>query len=144
MSIRQTALALIVAAAAVPVFAQTGGTWINGEIGFVPDPPKSQVTREQVKQELASFLRQGGRISNGEIGFVPDPPKSQLTREQVKQELASFLRQGGRVAAGEMLAVIPAGSAVTAASTASTATLGNAPATSPATIIEPFVNGGPN
>ncbi|MDP3759722.1 MAG: DUF4148 domain-containing protein [Ramlibacter sp.] len=109
MSIRQTALALIIAAAAVPAFAQTGGTWINGEIGFAPDPPKSQLTREQVKQELASFLRQGGRVS-----------------------------------AGEMLAFIPAGSAVTAASTASTATLGNAPASGPATITEPFVNGGPN
>ena len=112
MTIRQTALALIVAAAAIPAFAQTGGTWINGEIGFVPDPPKSQLTREQVKQELASFLRQGGRVS-----------------------------------AGEMLAFIPAGSAVTAASTASTAstaTLGNAPASGPATITEPFVNGGPN
>jgi hypothetical protein len=108
MSIRQTALALIVAAAAVPAFAQTGGTWINGEIGFVPDPAKSQLTRDQVKQELATFLRQGGRVSTG-----------------------------------EMLAFIPARSAVTQAS-ASTATLGNAPAPSPATITEPFVNGGPN
>jgi hypothetical protein len=108
MSIRQISLALIVAAATAPAFAQTGGTWISGEIGFVPDTPKSQLTREQVKQELASFLRQGGRVSTG-----------------------------------EMLAFTPERSASTQAS-GNTATLGNAPAAGPATITEPFVNGGPN
>lgn len=50
----------------------------------------------------------------------------------------------GNVYRGSSLeAVIPERSAVTPAS-ASTATLGNSPATSPAPITEPFVNGGAN
>ena len=71
MSFRQTALALVVAGAAFPVVAQTGGTWYRGEIGFVPDVPKSYLTREQVKQDLADFTRDGGRVAAGELGIVP-------------------------------------------------------------------------
>lgn len=70
MSFRQTALALIVAGAAAPAFAQTTGTWYPGELGFVPDVPKSQLTREQVKQDLATFVRDGGRVAAGEFGPV--------------------------------------------------------------------------
>jgi hypothetical protein len=69
MSFRQTAAALVVAAAAVPAFAQTG-TWYPGELGFVPDAPRSQFTRDQVKQNLADFVRQGGRLAAGELEAI--------------------------------------------------------------------------
>jgi hypothetical protein len=71
MSFRQTGLVLVVAAAAFPVVAQTGGTLYRGEIGFVPDVPKSYLTREQVKQDLANFVRDGGRVAAGEMGMIP-------------------------------------------------------------------------
>lgn len=73
MSFRQTTLALIVAGAAFPVVAQSGGTWYPGEIGFVPDAAKSYLTREQVQQDLADFIRDGGRVAAGELGAVVPP-----------------------------------------------------------------------
>lgn len=73
MSFRQTAIAFIVAASAAPgAFAQTGGQWFGGEIGFVPDPPKSTVTREQVRQDLLDFIKRGGQLAAGERAYF-DP-----------------------------------------------------------------------
>lgn len=71
MSFRKSVLVLVVAAAGLPVAAQTGGTWYRGEIGFVPDMPKGYLTREQVKQDLANFVRDGGRVAAGELGAIP-------------------------------------------------------------------------
>lgn len=71
MSFRQTAIAIIVAAAASAAFAESG-KWINGEIGFVPDPPQSTLSREQVKKELADFVGRGGQLAAGERGYF-DP-----------------------------------------------------------------------
>lgn len=70
MSFRRTAIALVLASAAIPAFAQTGGTWSPGEVGFVPDPPKGQLSREEVKRNLATFLKEGGRVAAGEFGAV--------------------------------------------------------------------------
>lgn len=69
MSFRQTALAFIIAAAAPAAFAEAG-QWINGEIGFVPAPVQSTLTREQVRSELSSFIKRGGETSVGERGYV--------------------------------------------------------------------------
>lgn len=73
MSFRQTTLVLVIAGAAFPVFAQNGGTWYPGEVGFVPGMAKSYLTREQVRQDLANFLRDGGRVAAGELGAVVPP-----------------------------------------------------------------------
>lgn len=87
MSFRQTAIAIIVAAAAAPAaFAETG-TWYPGEIGFVPDPPKSTLTREQVKKELADFVKRGGQLAAGERGyFDPAPPVVRTAAPQVNTQ----------------------------------------------------------
>ncbi|NKE65885.1 DUF4148 domain-containing protein [Ramlibacter sp. RBP-2] len=70
MSFRQTALAFVIAAAAAPAAFAEAGQWVNGEIGFVPAPAQSTLTREQVRSELFSFIKRGGQTSVGERGYV--------------------------------------------------------------------------
>ena len=76
MSIRQTALAFVLAAATVPAaFANSGATWVGGEIGFADHPVTSQRTREQVQQEYQAFRNHpvaadGAVYVGGELGWV--------------------------------------------------------------------------
>lgn len=78
MSFRQTAIAFIVAAAATPAAFAEPGQWFGGEIGFVPAPPQSTLTREQVKNEMAAFIKRGGRLASGESGYFD--PAAQVVR----------------------------------------------------------------
>jgi hypothetical protein len=75
MSFRQTALAFIVAAATAPAAFAEAGQWINGEIGFVPAPAQSTLTREQVRSDLVNFIKRGGQTAAGERGHI-DPGAS--------------------------------------------------------------------
>lgn len=58
------------AAAAIPAaFADSGSTWVGGEAGFASHPAQSGLTREQVRAELAQFVRDGGSLASGELDF---------------------------------------------------------------------------
>ena len=76
MKFRQTALAIVLVAAGVPTaFADSGSTWIGGEIGFRSHPVQSQLTRAEVLQELEAFRKNpvtsdGGLLVGGELGYV--------------------------------------------------------------------------
>lgn len=60
------------AAAFIPAaFADTGATWVGGEIGYASHPGQSSKTREQVRAELATFLNEGGQLARGEQGLMP-------------------------------------------------------------------------
>ena len=77
MFIRKTVVAVALAAAALPAaFANSGSTYINGEVGFQEHPVQGTASRAEVKKELEAFRKNpvtadGGRIINGEIGYVP-------------------------------------------------------------------------
>lgn len=99
MSIRKTILAVAITAAAVPAaFANSGATWVGGELGFQPHAVQSTKTREQVRAEFEAFRRQpvagdGYMVVQNEIGYVADPSKvaqSTKTREQVRAEFDGF------------------------------------------------------
>ena len=67
-------MVLIAAAAAafIPAaFADTGSTWVGGEIGFASHPTQSSRTREQVRAELMTFVREGGQLARGELSLLP-------------------------------------------------------------------------
>jgi Domain of unknown function (DUF4148) len=71
----------------------------------------AQLTREQVKAELAEAIRTGNVLADGESGLMRNqidpgryPAKPMLagkTREQVKAELAEAIRTGDMPAGGE-------------------------------------------
>jgi len=92
-----------VAAAFVPAaFADSGATWVGGEVGFVSHPVQSTTTREQVRAELKTFQREGGQLARGELSLMPrESFQSTKTREQVRAELMTFQREGGQLARGE-------------------------------------------
>lgn len=99
----RTALIAAVAAAFIPAaFADTGATWVGGEVGFVSHPVQSTRTREQVRNELMTFQREGGQLARGELSFMPrEAFQSSKTREEVRAELVAFTREGGQLARGE-------------------------------------------
>ena len=56
-------------------YAASAGTYVPGEIGFVPAPTVSTRTREEVRQEFLAFranpvTAEGGRYVGGEAGFA--------------------------------------------------------------------------
>lgn len=66
------ALAALVAPA---VFAQGGSVFVGGEAGWVDQPVRSTLTREQVRKEFVAFrispeAPDGGRYVGGEEGYV--------------------------------------------------------------------------
>lgn len=77
MLVRQTVLAFALAGLAIPAaFANSGDTWVGGEIGFETHAVQSTRTRAQVTQELLAFRNNpvtadGGRFVGGEAGYVP-------------------------------------------------------------------------
>lgn len=76
MNIRKTFLAMAVAAAAIPTaFANTGTTFVGGEVGYQTHGTNSAVTRAQVLDELAAFRahpvqHDGTVFVGGEIGYA--------------------------------------------------------------------------
>jgi hypothetical protein len=95
MSFRTITTALALAAAATPAaFAAPGATWVGGEIGFQESPFRSQVSREQVRQDLMSFKANpvdaaGGRFVGGEQGYVPHQ-HTYVVREGMKVHTDGF------------------------------------------------------
>ena len=72
---------------------------------------QAQMTREQVKAELAEAIRTGDMLAGGESGlklnelnpgrYPARPAVGGKTREQVKAELAEAIRTGDMAASGE-------------------------------------------
>lgn len=66
--------ALLVAAAAAAfnptAYADTGATWVGGELGYESHPRESSETRERVRAELMTFLREGGQLASGELPLM--------------------------------------------------------------------------
>lgn len=104
MSSRISTLAFVLAAAAAPAaFAGTGAVWVGGEAGFREYPVQSQLTRDQVRQELQAFRANpvgadGGRFVGGEQGYVPHQ-HSYVVREGVKVHTGGFAATMGMRAA---------------------------------------------
>jgi hypothetical protein len=78
MSFRQLASAIAIVALAPAALAEPG-QWIQGEIGFVPAPPQSTLTRDQVRSELTSFIKRGGQLAAGERAYF-DPAAPAVVR----------------------------------------------------------------
>lgn len=76
MSVRVNALAVILAAAAVPaVFAQGAGGFVGGEAGWVDRPVQGSLSPAQVRNEFLRFradpvAADGGRYVGGEAGYL--------------------------------------------------------------------------
>ena len=76
MSVRKTAFALALAAASIPAaFANSGATWVGGEVGFETHAVQSNLSRAQVQQEFQAFrnnlVTADGGMVGGEAGYVP-------------------------------------------------------------------------
>lgn len=70
--IRKVFLATVIAVGLFPAaFAETGATWVGGEIGYASHPTKSNTTREQVRAELIAFQNAGGQLARGELPLMP-------------------------------------------------------------------------
>ena len=73
----------------------------------------AEVTREQVKAELAAAIRSGDIVANGEISlklnelypsrYPAKQVQASLAREQVKAELAEAIRTGDIMENGEIV-----------------------------------------
>lgn len=104
MSLRQSVLALIIAAAAAPAaFANSGATWVGGEAGFQLHPTHSQTTREQVRAEFEAFRRNpvtadGYDVVGGELGYAPHQHKY-ITRDGAKVHADGYAAVMGNAAA---------------------------------------------
>ena len=100
MSIRKTLFAVAIAAAAAPAaFANTGSTWVGGEIGFVNHPTQAR-TRAEVQAELQDFLRNGGKVPSGEVGvYVPAAHEHTYVYENGRRVHADELNTMGNNAA---------------------------------------------
>lgn len=77
MQIKKVVFALaLVGTSLSAAFAADTGTWQGGEIGYVPAPAHSTLSRGDVRQELQAFRRNpvtsdGGTIVGGEVGYEP-------------------------------------------------------------------------
>lgn len=76
MTFRTNAIILAIATIAAPgVFAQSAGTFVGGEAGWVDKPVASSVSSAQVTSEFIQFranpvAADGGRYVGGEQGYV--------------------------------------------------------------------------
>lgn len=93
MSIRAILVssALVLAATAVPAFADSGTVFLNNEQGEVLHPTPSTVSRAQVLNDLAQFQRNGSQylqVGEGSLEYPDDTVgrASEKSRAQVRQE----------------------------------------------------------
>ena len=100
MSIRKTLIVVAIAASAAPAaFANSGSTWVGGEVGFVNHPVQAR-TRAEVKAELQEFLRNGGKLPSGEAGvYVPAAHEHTYVFEDARRVHADQLNTMGNTAA---------------------------------------------
>lgn len=81
VSVRNTAIAIALAASALPAaYAQSGSVFVGGEAGWIDLPVQSSLTREQVREEFLQFRKNpvgpdGGRFVGGEAGYIMPQPK---------------------------------------------------------------------
>ena len=87
MFIRKSILSLaLLGAMASPVFATSGTTRNDGELGASTHAMPTPVTREQVQRELAEWRKNpvssGWREVGGQVGWVPETHRSDLRNGQ--------------------------------------------------------------
>ncbi len=76
MSVRKNVVIIALSVLAVPaVFAQSSSIFVGGERGWIDQPVRSNLTREQVRSEFLQFRKNpvaadGGRFVGGEAGYV--------------------------------------------------------------------------
>ena len=76
MLFRKTVFALALAGAALPAaFANSGSTWVGGELGFENHAMQSAKSRADVQKELQAFRKNpvaadGGMLVGGEAGYI--------------------------------------------------------------------------
>ena len=76
MLFRKTIFALALAGAALPAaFANSGSTWVGGELGFETHAVQSSKSRADVQKELQAFRNNpvtadGGMLVGGEAGYI--------------------------------------------------------------------------
>lgn len=77
MMFRKTVFTLALAGAAIPAaFANSGSTWVGGELGFETHAVQSTKSRSDVQKELEAFRKNpitadGGMLVGGEVGYIP-------------------------------------------------------------------------
>ena len=77
MSFRKTVSALALVGATIPAaFANSGSTWVDGELGFQTHAVQSTKSRADVQKELETFrkspvIADGGTLVGGEVGYLP-------------------------------------------------------------------------
>lgn len=77
MLFRKTVFTLALAGAAIPAaFANSGSTWVGGELGFQPHAVQSTKSRADVKKETEAFRKNSvtahdGTLVGGEVGYIP-------------------------------------------------------------------------
>lgn len=104
MSFRTIVTAALLAATTIPgAFAATAVTWVGGEAGFREYQVPSQLTRQQVQEELRVFEAHpvdalGGRHVGGEVGYVQHQ-HTYVLREGVKVHTDGFTATMGMGAA---------------------------------------------
>ncbi len=76
MLFRKTVFALALAGAALPAaFANSGSTWVGGELGFETHAMQSTKSRADVRKEFEAFRKNpvtadGGTLVGGEVGYI--------------------------------------------------------------------------
>lgn len=76
MLFRKTVFALALAGAALPAaFANSGGTWVGGELGLDAHAVQSSTSRADVQKEYQAFRKNpvsadGGTLVGGEAGYI--------------------------------------------------------------------------
>ena len=102
MTIRKILIAAAIAAASAPAaFADSGATFLGGELGWVSHPSKgSATTRAEVRAELQEFLRDGGKLPSGDLGvLVPPAHEHTYVYENGQRIHADHLKTMGNTAA---------------------------------------------
>ncbi len=76
MSFRKTVFVLALVSASIPAaFANSGSTWVGGEVGFESHPVQSSKSRADVQKEFEAFranpvTSDGGTLVGGEVGYI--------------------------------------------------------------------------
>ncbi|WP_275098306.1 DUF4148 domain-containing protein [Sedimenticola hydrogenitrophicus] len=77
MSIKKSVIALTLSAFIVPAaFADSGWSWVGGQIGWAPHATPSSKSRAEVNQELENFRDNpvdaaGWSYAGNELGYLP-------------------------------------------------------------------------
>lgn len=81
MSIRKMIVAAAVAPVAVPAtFAETGSTWVGGELGFDSHAVHGPKSRAQVRAELEQY-RDGVSIASSDLDYLPPHQHNHIVRD---------------------------------------------------------------